>query len=63
MKLGDVVPSETEGERLRGIAVRFPDSVHSIPREQRFYFGLDGLLRVTTIRLMCGRTRPAALYF
>ncbi|MCG5487471.1 MAG: hypothetical protein KK482_28010 [Sinorhizobium meliloti] len=41
----DVVPIETEGERLRGIAVRFPDSVHSHTREQRFYFGLDGLLR------------------
>ena len=41
----DVAPIENEGETLRGVAVRFPEGVHSHSREQRFYFGSDGLLR------------------
>lgn len=41
----DVDPVESEGELLRGVAVRFPDHAHSHTREQRFYFGPDGLLR------------------
>ena len=41
----DVAPIENEGETLCGVAVRFPEGVHSHSREQRFYFGSDGLLR------------------
>lgn len=40
----DIDPIENEGEPLRGVAVRFPEDVHSHTREQRFYFGADGLL-------------------
>jgi hypothetical protein len=41
----EVAPIEHEGTTLRGVAVRFPEGVHSHTREQRFYFGPDGLLR------------------
>ncbi|MCA1407240.1 hypothetical protein I6F26_14565 [Ensifer sp. IC3342] len=41
----DVRPIDHKGEMLRGVAVRFPESIHSHTREQRFYFGSDGLLR------------------
>lgn len=41
----DIAPIENEGETFRGVAVRFPESVHSHTREQRFYFGSDRLLR------------------
>ncbi|MCZ4092422.1 hypothetical protein [Sinorhizobium psoraleae] len=41
----DIAPIENEGETLRGVAVQFPEGVHSHTREQRFYFGSDGLLR------------------
>lgn len=34
-----------EGERLRGLAVTFPEHIHSHTRRQRFYFTDDGLLR------------------
>ncbi|WP_179875721.1 hypothetical protein [Sinorhizobium sp. BJ1] len=40
----DIAPIENEGGTLRGVAVRFPENVHSHTREQRFYFGSDGLL-------------------
>ncbi|MCA1493238.1 hypothetical protein I6F11_20145 [Ensifer sp. NBAIM29] len=40
----DVALIEHEGETLRGVAVRFPEGVHSHTQEQRFYFGSDGLL-------------------
>jgi hypothetical protein len=41
----DVDPVELDGEGLRGVAVRFPERIHSHSREQKFYFGADGLLR------------------
>lgn len=41
----EVEPIVDDGMRLRGLSVRFPESVHSHTREQRFYFGSDGLLR------------------
>ncbi len=42
----DIAPIVHEGASLRGVAVRFPECVHSHTREQRrFYFGADGLLR------------------
>ena len=41
----EVAPVVHEGQALRGLAVRFPEGVHSHTREQRFYFGPDGLLR------------------
>jgi hypothetical protein len=41
----DVEPIEDAGETLRGVAVRFPEAIHSHTREQQFYFGSDGLLR------------------
>lgn len=41
----DIAPIAHEGATLRGVAVRFPEGVHSHTREQRFYFDADGLLR------------------
>ncbi|ASY60294.1 hypothetical protein [Sinorhizobium sp. CCBAU 05631] len=41
----DVAPIDNEGVKLRGVAVRFPEGVHSHTREQRFYFDPQGLLR------------------
>ncbi|HEX6943557.1 MAG TPA: hypothetical protein VF128_11560 [Gemmatimonadaceae bacterium] len=41
----EIAPIARGGETLRGLAVRFPEGVHSHTREQRFYFGTDGLLR------------------
>ncbi|MDI7864662.1 hypothetical protein MRS76_22275 [Rhizobiaceae bacterium n13] len=41
----DIAPIEDAGERLRGVAVRFPKDVHSHTREQCFYFSSNGLLR------------------
>jgi hypothetical protein len=38
-------PIAHEGEMLRGLAIRFPEGIHSHTREQQFYFGADGLLR------------------
>ncbi|WP_426231703.1 hypothetical protein [Pararhizobium sp. DWP3-4] len=39
------IPSvHSDVQNLRGLAVRFPDNVHSHTRDQRFYFGTDGLL-------------------
>lgn len=40
-----VAPIEEEGETLNGVEVRFPEDVISHTREQRFYFGSNGLLR------------------
>jgi len=41
----EIQPKVHDGEMLRGVAVRFPKDVHSHTREQRFYFGQDGLIR------------------
>lgn len=42
----EVIPEVVqEGERLRGLKVRFPAGVHTHTREQRLYFDKDGLLR------------------
>ena len=41
----EIAPIVHKGETLRGLAVRFPEDVHTHCREQRFYFGKDGLLR------------------
>jgi hypothetical protein len=41
----EIEPIAHEGEMLRGVAVRFPQGIHSHTREQRFYFGQNGLLR------------------
>ena len=41
----EIAPIVHKGETLRGLAVRFPEGVHTHCREQRFYFGKDGLLR------------------
>ena len=40
-----IAPVILEGSELRGLLVRFPDIVHTHTREQRLYFGEDGLLR------------------
>jgi hypothetical protein len=40
----EIEPIVDEGKLLRGLAARFPADVHSHSREQRFYFGSDGLL-------------------
>lgn len=49
-----------EGEMLRGLAVRFPEGVHSHTREQRFYFGKDGLLRRHDYEVDVWADTPAA---
>jgi hypothetical protein len=45
---------------LRGLAVRFPEGVHSHTREQRFYFGSDGLLRRHDYEVDVWADTPAA---
>ena len=41
----EIAPWEEEGERLRPLKVRFPDTIATHTREQVSYFGEDGLLR------------------
>jgi hypothetical protein len=40
----EIDPIAHDGKVLRGLAVRFPEAIHSHSREQRFYFGSKGLL-------------------
>ncbi|MBC7801434.1 MAG: hypothetical protein H7Z10_12505 [Gemmatimonadaceae bacterium] len=44
-EVADVAPVIQDGMMLRGLSARFPDGIHTHTREQRFYFGADGLLR------------------
>jgi hypothetical protein len=44
-RIVEVAPAVQDGEALRGLGVRFPEGVHTHTREQRLYFGVDGLLR------------------
>ncbi|MFP3547458.1 hypothetical protein SB748_29075 [Rhizobium sp. SIMBA_035] len=44
-ELEAIAPVLLEGRELRGLLVRFPENVHTHTREQRLYFGEDGLLR------------------
>lgn len=41
----EIEPIAHDGEMLRGLTVRLPVNIHSHTREQRFYFGADGLLK------------------
>jgi hypothetical protein len=41
----EIEPWQENGEAWRGLRVRFPDDVPAHSREQRYYFGADGLLR------------------
>ena len=41
----EIEPVVDDGRLLRGLSVRFPETVHSHTREQRFYFDAEGLLR------------------
>jgi hypothetical protein len=43
-EISDAAPILQDGQRLRGLSVRFPASVHSHSRDQRFFFSDDGLL-------------------
>jgi hypothetical protein len=45
---------------LRGLTVRFPEDIHSHTREQRFYFGSDGLLRRHDYEVDVWADTPAA---
>jgi hypothetical protein len=58
----EIEPIEHEGEMLRGLAVRFPESVHSHTRQQRFYFGSDGLLRRHDYEVEVWANTPAAQF-
>jgi hypothetical protein len=49
-----------EGELLRGLSIRLPEGVHSHSREQRFYFGSDGLLRRHDYEVDVWANTPAA---
>jgi hypothetical protein len=56
----EIEPISHEGEMLRGLKVRFPVDVHSHTREQRFYFGSDGLLRRHDYEVDVWADTPAA---
>ena len=56
----EIEPIAHEGEMLRGLTVRFPEGVHSHTREQRFYFGSDGLLRRHDYEVDVWADTPAA---
>src|SRR5918995_955462 len=56
----ETAPIAQEGETLRGLSVRFPEGVHSHTREQRFYFGKDGLLRRHDYEVDVWADTPAA---
>jgi hypothetical protein len=43
-EVSDVAPIVQDGRTLQGLGARFPKRVHSHSRDQRFYFGRDGLL-------------------
>jgi hypothetical protein len=44
-ELEEIEPWRERGEEWRGLRVRFPENVPAHSREQRYYFGPDGLLR------------------
>jgi hypothetical protein len=56
----EIAPIMHEDETLRGLAVCFPEGVHSHTREQRFYFGEDGLLRRHDYEVDVWADTPAA---
>lgn len=56
----EIAPIAHEGDILRGLAIRFPESVHSHTHEQRFYFGKDGLLRRHDYEVDVWADMPAA---
>lgn len=56
----EISPISHEGQSLRGLAVRFPEGVHSHTREQRFYFGDDRLLRRHDYEVDVWADTPAA---
>lgn len=56
----EIEPLAHEGEMLRGLAVRFPEKIHSHTREQRFYFASDGLLRRHDYEVDVWADTPAA---
>lgn len=56
----DIAPIANERETLKGISVRFPEGVHSHSREQRFYFGTDGLLQRHDYEVDVWADMPAA---
>ena len=59
-KAHEIEPIAHEGEMLRGLSVRLPEGVHSHTREQRFYFGSDGLLRRHDYEVDVWADTPAA---
>ena len=58
----EIEPIAHEGEMLRGLTVRLPEGVHSHTREQRFYFGSDGLLRRHDYEVDVWADTPAAQF-
>lgn len=56
----EIAPVKHDGQSLRGLAVRFPEGVHSHCREQRFFFGSDGLLRRHDYEVDVWADTPAA---
>ena len=44
-EIGETDPWQENGERWRGLSVRFPENVPAHSREQRYYFDDRGLLR------------------
>lgn len=59
-EIADIAPVELDSETLTGISARFPESVHTHSREQRFYFGVDGLLRRQDYDVEIWAKTPAA---
>jgi hypothetical protein len=56
----EIEPITHKGELLRGLSVRLPENVESHAREQRFYFGSDGLLRRHDYEVEVWADTPAA---
>jgi hypothetical protein len=56
----EIEPIAHEGDTLRGLTVRFAEGIHSHTREQRFYFGADGLLRRHDYEVDVWADTPAA---
>lgn len=59
-ELREIAPIIDDGVELRGISARFPPRIESHSRDQRFYFGSDGLLRRHDYEVSISGGSPAA---
>jgi hypothetical protein len=59
-QLTEIPPVMHEGQRFRGLRVRFPQDVHTHSQEQRLYFDESGLLRRQDYHVDIAGQVPAA---